>query len=143
MTKRKTASELVDGATRNLKTMRQHRDALDDGSISENDVEVMALRRVLEQLGARDESTKGNGSLPAMTLFNAYACDEGQPLFAARYEDGEPAFDSLPSWVHVEDAVAGLTTDPTALPARFYSVYVHQENGRPQGVYVDLNYAAA
>jgi hypothetical protein len=138
LTKRKTAGELVDGATRNLRAMRQHRDGLAEGSISDTDIEVMALRRVLGQVGA-DEGGSAGDQLGGMAFWNTYCVQAGEPLFAGSYNGGAEV-QGLPSWTHDLDPVEGLTTDPADLSGRYYDVYLHRESGRPKGVYVDLDH---
>lgn len=142
MSRKRTVPELVDGAIRHLRSMRQYADALAAGEITDDDIATMALQRVMKQLGGADDQSVEAQPLAGLQWVATYACDAGQPLFASTYdEDGELSYGSLPMWLHVEtDAVPDVTTDPGELPARSYNVYQHVENGRTKGIYVDADF---
>ena len=131
MTRRKNAVELVQGAMRNLQTMKQYADK--DAA----ELELMALRRVYEQLSADVLD-----DIPTLTPWNVYAVDRGQPLLG-RSLIADDADAALPSLVHEPDeAVSGVSDDPGTLPARTYDVRLHKVNGKPVGIYVALDWTA-
>jgi hypothetical protein len=137
----KSLTQQIEAEARAIRGMKQYKAALDDGRLTQADIDTMAMERVQRR---RANSTDAPTALPALELFNAYGVDAGQPLLGiSMLADDDDPNTELPSLVHWSEPIPGLTDDPSALPTRVYNVFIDRANGRPRGLYIDLNWNSA
>ena len=121
----RTIGQKLDAQVRQLRTMRQNRDAEDAGDLTEVDLARMAFERLYGEDALPERAGSGDGLEP----LGIYCRDAGMPLL-----DLDPWFVS-----HWTEPEPGVDDDPSDLPARTYRVDV-ATRGTKRYVLIDLDW---
>jgi hypothetical protein len=115
----------IESEVRQLRSMKQHRDALASGELTEADIERMAVDRIRSGRTSGRRPRTAEVSAPAETettlqYLGLYCRDAGVGLL-----DTDPWL--ISAW---QDPETGVDDDPGDLPPRQYEVYVMKRDGK-------------